>query len=124
MKEKRPILVTYIVDLNFLNAFILILSLFPTFMKQFGIIMPTPTFGNVIIRVLVILILSTISYGLLKLKRWGYLLMLIYNMFFLVLSVISLLKLNIHAYYNPGYLVSILGLSLTLSAKRYFIKEN
>jgi uncharacterized membrane protein (DUF2068 family) len=86
--------------------------------------MPTPTFSGVTIRVLVILILLTISYGLLRLKRWGYWLMIVYNMFFLIVSIIFLLKLTGQSFYNPGYIVSILGLSLTFSAKRYFIKEN
>ena len=123
MKEKRPILVTYIVDLNFLNVILLILSLFPKLTKLFGIITPTPTFFNVTIKVFVILILLIISYGLFRLKRWGYWLMITYNIFFLVVPIIFLLKLTGQPVYNPGYILSILGLTLTLSAKRYFIKE-
>ena len=95
MKGKRPVLVSYIVDLNFLSVLLLIISLFPKFTKQFGIITATSTFYNVTIKILVILILLTISYGLLRLKRWGYWLMITYNMFFLVVSIFSLLKLAI-----------------------------
>lgn len=124
MKGKIPVLVYYIADLNFLNVLLLIISLFPKFTKQFGIITPTSTFFNVTIKGLVILILLTISYGLLRLKRWGYWLMIAYNMFFLVVPIFSLLKLTEQSFYNPGFIVSILGLTLTLSAKRYFIKEN
>jgi len=123
VKEKRPVLVSYIVDLNFLSVLLLIISLFPKFTKQFGIITATSTFYNVTIKILVILILLTISYGLLRLKRWGYWLMITYNMFFLVVSIFSLLKLTEQSFYNPGFILSILGLTLTLSAKRYFIKE-
>lgn len=124
MKEKRPILVTYIADLNFLSAFLLIVSLFPRFTERFGIITFTPTFSNVTIRVFLILILFIISYGLLRLKKWGYWLMLAYNMFFLILAIISLLKLTGQSFSNPVYIVSIVGLSLTFSVKRYFFKEN
>jgi uncharacterized membrane protein (DUF2068 family) len=124
MKEKRPILISYIVDLNLLNVFLVILSLFPKFTNRFGIITPTPTFLSVTIKVLVILVLLIISYGLMRLKRWGYWLMITYNMFFLVVSVIFLLKLTGQSFYNPDIIVSILGLILTFSAKRYFIKEH
>ncbi|APC42038.1 hypothetical protein [Clostridium estertheticum] len=60
MNEKRPILVTYITDLNFLNVFLLIMSLFPRFTKQFGIVTATPTFSNVTIKAFFLLILLTI----------------------------------------------------------------
>jgi len=124
MKEKRPILVTFIADLNFLNVFLLIVSFFPKFTNRFGIITPAPTFYSVTIKVLVILILLTISYGLLRLKKWGYCLMITYNMFFLIVSMIFLLKLTEQSFYNPGFIVSIIGLTLTFPAKRYFYKEN
>ncbi|NNU77427.1 hypothetical protein [Clostridium estertheticum] len=124
MNEKRPILVTYIADLNFLNVFLLIISLFPKFTKQFGIVTETPTFFNVAIKALLFLILLTISYGLLRLKKWGYWLMITYNMFFLILSIIYLLKLTGPSFYNQGCISSILGLTLIFSAKRYFIKSS
>lgn len=124
MKEKRPILVSFIVDLNFLNAFLLIVSLFPTFVKQLGITTPTPNFPSIIIKVLAVLILLIISYGLLRLRIWGYWLMIAYNMFFLVVSVIFLLKLAEQSFYNQGFIVSVLGLTLTFPVKRYFIKES
>ncbi|MBU3175588.1 hypothetical protein KPL47_04330 [Clostridium estertheticum] len=47
MKVKRPGLVTVIVDLNFLNVFLLIVSFFPKskFIEQFGFYFnPTPSF--------------------------------------------------------------------------------
>ncbi|MBU3154392.1 hypothetical protein [Clostridium estertheticum] len=124
MKEKRPVLVTYIVDLNFLNVFLLIISSFPKFTKQFGIVTETPTFFNVAIKALLFLILLTISYGLLRLKKWSYWMMITYNMFFLILSIIYLLKLTGPSSYNQGCISSILGLTLIFSAKRYFIKSS
>ncbi|MDF2942747.1 MAG: hypothetical protein K0S01_1605 [Herbinix sp.] len=123
MKEKRPVLVSYIVDLNYLTVFLLVATLFPKITKRFGVI--TPNFSNVTIRVFIIIILLIISYGLLRLKRWGYLLMVAYNMVFLILAIISLLNNSGQSFYFPGYIIPpILGLSLTFSAKRYFIKEN
>ena len=122
MKE-RPMLVTFISDLNFLNVFLLIISFFPEFTKRFGIITTTPTFFINSIKVLVILILLIISYGLLKLKNWGYWLMIAYNMFFLLTSILAALKVTGQSFYNLGYIPSILGLILTFPAKRYFIKE-
>jgi len=124
MKEKRPMVVSFISDLNFLNVFLLIILLFPKFTKRFGVITPTPTFFSVAIKVLLILILLTISYGLLRLKKWGYWLMITYNMFFLVVSIIFLLKLTEQSFYHPGFIESILGLIITFPAKRYFIKAN
>jgi len=122
MKE-RPMLVTFISDLNFLNVFLLIISFFPEFTKRFGLIMLTPTFFGNSIKVLVIFILLIISYGLLKLKNWGYWLMIAYNMFFLLTSILAALKVTGQSFYNLGYIPSILGLILTFPAKRYFIKE-
>jgi len=52
MKVKRPGLVTFIVDLNFLNVFLLIVSFFPKpkFTEQFGFYFnPTPSFAEGII---------------------------------------------------------------------------
>lgn len=124
MKENRPALVQYIVDLNFLNAFLLAASLFPKFWKHFGVITPSPTLSNVIFRIFEALILISISYGLLKLKKWGYWLMIAYNLVFLSMSVIFLFMPAKQSLYYPGVIISILGLSLIFSAKRYFIKES
>ncbi len=123
MKAKRPALVSYIADLNFLNAFLLLASLFPALVRKIGVIVPSLTVFNVIVRLFVIVSLLVISYGLLSLKRWGYQLMIAYNMLFLVISIISLFQLTKHPFfYNPGFIVSVLGLSLSFSAQRYFKK--
>ena len=126
-KEKRPALVSFIADLNFLNVFLLIVSLFPipNFAERFGIYFnPAPTFSEGVIRLLVAIILLIIAYGLLRLKSWGFWLMIAYNCFFLVISMIFLLKLTNQSFYNPGYIASIIGLTLTLPAKRYFVKQS
>lgn len=127
MRVKRPVLVTFIADLNFFNVFLLIASFFPKpkFAEQFGIYFnPTPTFSESIIRILMVISLLIISYGFLKLKRWGYWLMITYNLFFLIVSMFFLLKQNMQSYNTPGYITSLLGLIITFPSKRYFIKEN
>ncbi len=122
MKDKRPLLITYIVDLNLLNALILSLSMIPVVMKLIGIIAPTPDLSDVLTRVPMIIILIIISYGLLQLKRWGYRLMLFYQLFSLIVSVVLIVTKS-PGYYS-GVFFSILGLSLILSARRYFITEH
>jgi hypothetical protein len=122
MKDSRPILITYIVDLNFLNAFLLLVSLFPKLTEGFGLIMPTHTLANVISRILIIVILLIISYGLLRLKPWAFWQMLAYNVFFLIVSIITIIKPTGQSFNYLGLIVSIFGLSLILSAKRYFLK--
>jgi predicted membrane channel-forming protein YqfA (hemolysin III family) len=124
MKESRPVLVTYISDLNFLNVFLLIISLFPKLLNRFGIITPEPTLSNIAYRIVIIVILLSISYGLLKLRSWGYWLMVAYNMFFLLGSLFFIFRFPEYTNYFPNFIVSILGLSLTFSAKRYFVKAH
>ncbi|MBZ9686303.1 hypothetical protein G9F72_008165 [Clostridium estertheticum] len=124
MSEKRPVLITYVRDLNFLNAFLLIVSLFPKFTERFGIYsIPTLTFSDGIIRVLMVIILLIISYGFLRLKRWGFWLMITYDIFFLVLPIILLLKQNGQSYYAQGLIPSVLGLLIALPTKQYFTKK-
>jgi len=126
MKVNRPVLVTFILDLNFLNVFLLIESFFskPRFFEQFGFYFyPTPSFSEGIIKILMVISLLTISYGLFKLKKWGYFLMITYNLLFLVLSMFFMLKQLGQLYHMPGFITSILGLMITFPSKRYFIKE-
>ncbi|GCD12806.1 hypothetical protein [Clostridium tagluense] len=124
MSEKRPILITYVGDLNFLSAFLLIISLFPKFTERFGIYsIPTPTFLDGIIKVLMVMILLIISYGFLRLKRWGFWLMITYDVFFLILPIIFLLKHNGQSIYAQGLIPSALGLIITLPTKRYFTQK-
>ncbi|GAA0180931.1 hypothetical protein SH2C18_35410 [Clostridium sediminicola] len=125
MKVERPILITYIVDLNFLNVFLLIASFFPKSLEQFGFYYtPITSLTEVISKILMIISLLIISYGLLKLKKWGYMLMVAYNLFFLVLSMVFMLKQFGESFNMPGFITSILGLMITFPSKRYFIKNN
>jgi hypothetical protein len=126
MRLKTPILVTFIADLNLLSAFLGIVALLPTskFLDQIGIYAtPISNFLDTLIRILIVIINLAIAYGYFKLKRWGYFVMLTYNLFFLVLSIIFILKPNIALYTTPSLIPSVLGLTLTFPSKRYFIKE-
>jgi len=101
-----------------------ILSFFPSFAEGFGIsFISNQTFFDYVIKVFVIIILFIISYGFSKLKRWGYYLMLTYNLFFLALGIILVIVRNNYSFYTPGYIPSLLGFLLTLRAKRYFPKK-
>jgi uncharacterized membrane protein YozB (DUF420 family) len=127
MEAKRPILVTFIGDLALLNAFLGIVALLPIkeFIEQFGIyINPRYNFLDGIISILCVISLLTISYGYFKIKRWGYWALLTYNLFFLTFSLIFILTENKNLYNTPSIIASLLGLMLTFSSKRYFIKEN
>ena len=127
MKVQRPILVTFIGDLNLIGAFLMIVSFFPTakFIEQFGIlVIPVSNFLDGTIRILSFISLLTISYGYFRLKRWGYWVMITYNLFFLVVSMIFILTQIKNSYNTQGFIQSLLGLIITFPSKRYFIKEN
>ncbi|AOR25117.1 hypothetical protein [Clostridium taeniosporum] len=122
MITKRPLLVTFIGDLNLFNAFLLIISLFPTpkFLEQYITVIPICDLKDFIIRILMIISLLIISYGFFKLKKWGYWLMIGYNLFFLVISIIGLLTKNNQL--GNYFIGSLLALIVTFPSKQYFIK--
>lgn len=127
MKIKRPILVTFIGDINLLGAFLIIISFFPVqkFIEQFGVlIIPISDLLDATIRILSVLVMLIISYGYLRLKKWGYGLMITYNLFFLALSMIFIAFKIKNSYNIQGIIQSLIGLIITFPSKRYFIKEN
>jgi len=127
MRVERPIRVTLIGDLNFLNAFLVIISFFPTpkFIEQFGFSsIPISNFSDGMIRILMVVSLLIISYGFFKLKRWGYWLMISYNLFFLALSMYCLITKNKQLNLGSELIPSLIALIITFPSKRYFMKEN
>lgn len=90
MSEKRPFIITLIGDISFLGALLSIISLlFPSFLKQFGLyIMPLPIFSDITIQILLSITLLIASYGFLKLRIWGYWLLIIYDISFLIANII------------------------------------
>lgn len=126
MKEKRPMLLTFIADLTLFYAFLFLLAVLPThkLFEKFGIeFRPMSGFIDLLIPILIILILLTISYGYYKIKSWAYYLLLTYNLFFFTTSIIFILTKTTPQYSMPGIIESFLGLMLTYPSKRYFIKD-
>lgn len=128
MRENRPFIITFIGDACVLSASLLILSLFPNITEGIGIYYsPLPTFlkvpflSEVIMKVIISLILLIISYGYLSLKRWGYWLMVSFNVYFLVGSIISFQQSGQQSFYqNP--IGIIIGLIFILPTIKYFDK--
>lgn len=121
MRVKRPALVQYAIDLNILIAVLIIVSFFPKVLKTIGIIVEPSTLTNVIIRILTVIILSVITYGFFKLYKWGFWLAIIYNVFFIVVAVFSLINQNDPAHLTQQFIPSsLLGLMIILPTKSYF----
>lgn len=126
MKEKRPMLVTFIADLTLFYAFLFILAVLPIhkiFEKVNIYFSPMSGFIDWVITILNIIILLTIAYGYYKIKGWAYYLLLSYNLFFLTTSIIFMLTQTKPQYSMPGFTECFLGLMLTYPSKRYFIKQ-
>lgn len=123
MSEKRPFIVTFIGDINVLFASLSIASLFPGFIESFGFsTIPSPFFSNTIIPILLSIILLIVAYGFLKLKRWGYWLMITYNIFFLAVYIWSIK--NKQTYISTNIMMTVIELIFVLPTKKYFYEEN
>lgn len=126
MNENRPFMVTIIGDGCILCAFLLIVSLFH-FWDRFGIIVKSAAYMKVpfipedIVTLLYAIFLLIIAYGYLKLKRWGYWLMVSMNLFFIVVWLITFLhdKNQVLAQYPS----SIIALIFIIPTIRYFGKK-
>ena len=124
MIRKRPLLITFICDLNFLTVFLYIVSLFPKLIERFGIhVTQIPTVSDISIRIATVIFLMLITYGFLRLKIWAFWLMIIYHVFFFGLSVFFLLKENEQSYFTQSIISSGLGLMITLPSKKYFTEQ-
>lgn len=125
MKEKRPVLVTIVGDLNFLSIFTIVMSFFPKLIKMVGIYtVPINTYKDILIRISLVIILIIITYGFLGLKKWGYWLMIAYDVFFIVLGLIFYLKKCGLSYYSTDPILGVIGLTFTMRASQYFNKKN
>jgi uncharacterized membrane protein (DUF2068 family) len=125
MRAKNPILLTVIGDLNIVSALFIAVSFFPTpkFIEQSGFsFIPIHSISEGIIRILEVISLLIIAYGFLRLKKWGYWLMITYNLFFLAASIVSVLSHN--EQFASFFIPSLLALQITFPSKRYFIGEN
>ncbi|MGY0371972.1 hypothetical protein [Clostridium sp. JNZ J1-5] len=129
MIEKRPFIITFIGDGCILGASFLVLSLFPKFSERFGIYFESlpnylkiPGLSENIMRALIAIILLIISYGYLKLKKWGYWLMVSINLFSLAIWIISYQQNKAH-FITRNPISIIIVLLFILPTIKYFSKN-
>ncbi len=130
MNKNRPFIITLIGDISFLGALLsIVIALFPNFLKfsnstqQSGIyLIPIPFFSQGITQILLPIILLIASYGFLKLKTWGYLLMIMYTIFFLIVSIIWSLQ-NKQLFFSQNIIETFIQLIFILPTGKYFYKK-
>lgn len=123
MKERRPLIITFIGYTYILGASVSILSLFPKLLERFGVyVIELPILSNSIMQVLMPIILLIISYGYLRLKRWGYWLMIIDNIFFLVVYII-IYQQSKELFPFQKAIITFIALVFIFPTKKYFGKN-
>ncbi|EPR14274.1 hypothetical protein [Ruminiclostridium papyrosolvens] len=123
MNEKRPIIITIIADLIILAAMFSIgATIFPGYFEKLGFHMNSmPIFSNSVMNILLSLVLTTAAVGLLLLKKWGYRLMIIYNIFFMLINVIWCLQ-NGKVPLNSGIIFSFIILADIIPYRKCFMQ--
>ena len=118
MRERRPFLISLIGYWYIFGAFLLlVVSLFPDFMKQFGVDTRQPLSSiETIIRVLISIAFIISSYGYLRLKRWGFWLMVI-------VITLSLSQQIITQTVNKIDIISVFALAYTFSHRKHFANK-
>lgn len=125
MSEKKPGIIILIGYLGFLGAFLSIVSLFEKFLERFGFhftVITLPIFSNDIVQVLLTIILLITSYGYLKLKIWGYWLMVINSIFFLVVNII-LFQQSDQLFLYQNLITTVIELVFIVPTRKYFVKK-
>lgn len=126
MKRKLPMIVMFIGDMSLLYAALMIISISPmkSIMEKIGVYpIPIYNFFDGALRVLSVIVLLTIAYGYFNLKKWAYLEIIIYNVFFLAVSMFFIAMKTSNPYNTPNIIESLLGLIIAFPSKRYFLKE-
>ncbi|GEA34020.1 hypothetical protein [Clostridium diolis] len=126
MKRKLPMIVMFIGDMSLLYVALIIISISPmkSIMENIGVYpIPMYNFLDGALRVLSAIVLLTIAYGYFKLKKWAYLEIIIYNVFFLAVSMFFIAMKTSNQYNTPNIIESLLGLIIAFPSKRYFFKE-
>lgn len=90
MKAKRPFGITFIGYFYIFGALVLFVTIFINSADKFGMAtrMGLPTLPENMVRLLVSIASFIIAYGYLKLKKWGYWVMIIYSFYFLATSLV------------------------------------
>lgn len=127
MSRERPIAITFIGDCHILVAVLLLLSLFP-FMKRFGLNVLLPDFlsatalTEALIKILIAALILIISYGYLKLKKWGYWLIVSINLCSLAAWFIA--NLQGKRQFSPDNpMAAMIGLIFIIPTIKYFYKK-
>jgi len=127
MSQKRPYIITLLGDYNSLGAILLILSFFP-FMKLLGIYVIIPGYLNIpyipaeITKVLLAIIIIIISYGYLKLKKWGYWLIIGENLLHIVGWFITYQNIK-QPYFVSSPITSFIELIFIVPTIKYFYNK-
>lgn len=123
MNKESSLIITFIGDVNFLIVLVSIASLFPGFLERFGFYSTQLTiFPYAMMQVLLAIILLIATYGFVKLKTWGYWLMVTYNVFFLLVFIISLIQ-NKYLINSTNVIITFIELMFVLPTKRYFYEN-
>lgn len=126
VKRKLPMIVMFIGDMSLLYVALIIISISPmkSIMENIGVYpIPMYNFLDGALRVLSAIVLLTIAYGYFKLKKWAYLEIIIYNVFFLAVSMFFIAMKTSNPYNTPNIIESLLGLIIAFPSKRYFFRE-
>ena len=122
MKERRPLGITLIGYFYIFGAIVLLASLFSNDKSQFGFALRFgfPNAPENIMKVAIAILSFIISYGYLKLKKWGYWLMIVYTLYFLVVSSFLAHQYKSQPFYG-NVIWSIMVLVYSLSKRKYFV---
>jgi len=125
MNEKRPLIITFIGDISFLIALLsIIIAVLQNFSVKFGFhIVPFPIFSEGIMKILLPITFLIASIGFLRLKRWGYWLMIIYNTFFLLVIIFWWLQ-NEQIFISMSFVSTVIALIFIIPTRKYFINVN
>ncbi|MBU3142553.1 hypothetical protein [Clostridium sp. CF012] len=124
MGKKRPLGITLIGYFYIFGAIVLIITLFTNATEKYGIAVRVglPNVPERLMKVLVSIIFLIIAYGYLKLKKWGWWLMIAYTIYLLVVSIILSNQYKQQLFYGNAQW-SIIVLIYTLYKRSYFNKS-
>lgn len=124
MNKNKPFIIKFIGETSFLCSLLAILILvLPNFPERFGFyVIPSPIFSNDIMQILLYIILLIASYGFLRLKRWGYWLMITCNTFSLLVYIIWSIR-NKYLFLPTTFMLIFIELIFILATKKYFYEN-
>lgn len=123
--KENPLVVVFFGTLNLLIAlFAIIVTITSVFLslKTLNIsTLPVPLFSNTITGIILYLFLLIVSYGFLKLEKWGYWLTVAYYILFIIAYIIGFLQ-NKYTFIGVNIILTVVEFSFILPTKKYFNK--